>query len=121
MFTRGNSSGIGRYIAARDGFFFHDLPIAQVLALEANDRPAVKVLEDRRRPSQHPPGGLLDGVALVLPADAVAVVDRPGSQESGKRFASARLGIAASPAYNDWRCSWPFLSIMFLGDRFKSR
>jgi hypothetical protein len=64
------------------GFFFHDIPITQVLALEANDHPAVKVLEDRRRTSQHPPGGLLDGVALALPADEVAVVDRPGSLDA---------------------------------------
>ena len=62
----------------------HDLPIAQVSALVADDHPAVEVQHHRGRSAQHPPGRFFDGEAPSLPTDEIAVKDRPDRLE-GRR------------------------------------
>ena len=71
---------------------FHDLPISKVPTLVADDHAAVKVQHHHGRTSQHPPGGLLNGEAFPLPADEVAVEDRPGRLQAEDLFELERLG-----------------------------
>jgi len=64
----------------------------EVLTLETNDHPAVKMLDHQRRPSLHPPGGIVDCEALALPTDEVAVVDRPLGLQTEDLFEIEALG-----------------------------
>jgi len=79
----------------RDGLYaflsFRDLPISKVPAPVADDNPAVEVQHHNGRPPQHPLGRLLNGETFPLPADEVAVEDRPGRLQAEDLFKLERL------------------------------
>jgi hypothetical protein len=76
----------------RGSDFLEDIPKEQVSTVEADNDSSVGVLQNLCRPSPHPQRRVLNSQQPAMPADKIAVVDRPRALQAENLPQVDRLG-----------------------------